>query len=269
MYGIIYKIKNKINGKLYIGQTIMPLEKRWAFHKSTNSGCRLLRSAIQKYGKENFEITIIARCNSPAEMDQREIFCIRIFNTIANYGYNLSAGGNAHIRSEEFIKKHKEAMSRPEVRKKISESKKGKKASEETKRKLSLLRKGKKHSPERIEKARLGLVGKPKSESHKKSLSIVRTGTKQTKETKNKISNWLKEHHPMRGKYHSEFSKNLMSKSAKKPIVCNETGKIYEGSTDAALEFGVSKHYIYRVLKGKARSCKGFTFRYYINKKNS
>ena len=32
MFGVIYIITNKINNKVYIGQTIQPLNKRWEGH---------------------------------------------------------------------------------------------------------------------------------------------------------------------------------------------------------------------------------------------
>jgi group I intron endonuclease len=59
---IIYKIKNKITYDLYIGQTIYSLQERWSSHcRNKKNGCRKLRHAIQKYGPENFEISVIAR----------------------------------------------------------------------------------------------------------------------------------------------------------------------------------------------------------------
>ena len=54
----IYKITNKINGKLYIGETKEKNpQKRWKGHIYSireGRGCPLLRSAFQKYGEENF-----------------------------------------------------------------------------------------------------------------------------------------------------------------------------------------------------------------------
>ena len=50
-YGIIYKITNKVNGKVYIGQTTKSLKKRWTEHVYTNPTRKyLLHKAIQKYG---------------------------------------------------------------------------------------------------------------------------------------------------------------------------------------------------------------------------
>jgi predicted GIY-YIG superfamily endonuclease len=48
----IYKITNTINGKVYIGQTIQPLDKRWSQHKRS---ARMkepysIHRAIAKYG---------------------------------------------------------------------------------------------------------------------------------------------------------------------------------------------------------------------------
>ena len=54
--GFIYKITNKVNNKVYIGQTSRSLEIRWREHKS-RAGCYYtshLYSAMNKYGVDNF-----------------------------------------------------------------------------------------------------------------------------------------------------------------------------------------------------------------------
>lgn len=132
MFGTIYKITNKENGKIYIGQTIRTLEKRWQFH-TLSKGCKALHAAIQKYGKDSFEIKPIVHCNSYAELNAREIMCIKLFNSLAPNGYNLKEGGKSGSPNEE-------------VRKKMSEARTGKKLSVETCRKMSMSRTGKGNS---------------------------------------------------------------------------------------------------------------------------
>lgn len=101
---IVYKITNNINNKVYIGQTVGSLKKRWISHynssKSTHRSA--IRSAIKKYGKDNFEIKVIARCESEDELDHRETYYIKLFNSLAPNGYNLVSGGNAnkHVSEE-------------------------------------------------------------------------------------------------------------------------------------------------------------------------
>ena len=54
--GFIYKITNKVNNKVYIGQTNRNLEIRWREHKS-RAGCHYtshLYGAMDKYGTDNF-----------------------------------------------------------------------------------------------------------------------------------------------------------------------------------------------------------------------
>ena len=57
--GYIYKIKNKIDNKTYIGQTTQDLESRWRNHRKNSSNCRYLKSAFKKYGVENFEFKLV------------------------------------------------------------------------------------------------------------------------------------------------------------------------------------------------------------------
>ena len=58
----IYKIENKVNGKVYIGQSI-DIEKRWKSHISyLNKGIhrnKHLQSAWDKYGEGNFDKKIL------------------------------------------------------------------------------------------------------------------------------------------------------------------------------------------------------------------
>lgn len=96
MNGIIYKITNKINGKVYIGQTIQSLKDRWYRHcakknLSDNEMNMHIKRAILKYGKENFTIEILEECNSTL-LNERERFYISYFNSYQD-GYNSTLGG--------------------------------------------------------------------------------------------------------------------------------------------------------------------------------
>ena len=100
---IIYKITNKINGKRYIGQTKFTIENRFKKHVYDAFGRdnrqQAIHAALRKYSVENFEIAIISHCNSIEEMNRREIYYIKLFNTLAPNGYNLSLGGNNSPRT--------------------------------------------------------------------------------------------------------------------------------------------------------------------------
>lgn len=49
---LIYKITNRVNGKVYIGQTSLPLEKRWATHQSLTHFLKRSRNSECKFSKE-------------------------------------------------------------------------------------------------------------------------------------------------------------------------------------------------------------------------
>lgn len=90
----IYKITNKINGKLYIGKTEETVEKRFKQHLSecNKDRCknRPLYRAIRKYGKENFEVSLIEETDDPCN---REVFWIEFYESFGN-GYNATKGGD-------------------------------------------------------------------------------------------------------------------------------------------------------------------------------
>ena len=97
----IYKIENKINGKVYIGQSVN-IKKRFIEHryraydtKDEKTFGLYLYCAIRKYGKENFSFSIIEECSTEA-LNEKEIYWIRYYQSNQKeYGYNLSDGGNS------------------------------------------------------------------------------------------------------------------------------------------------------------------------------
>ena len=102
--GYIYKITNKTDGKIYIGQTTQPLIMRWKHHRSMRGNCRYLKSAFKKYGIDNFDFEMICNC-SDEELDKFEIQYMEEFNSMVPNGYNLREGGNGGRHHEETKKK--------------------------------------------------------------------------------------------------------------------------------------------------------------------
>lgn len=155
---IVYKITNKINRKAYIGLTTQKLSNRWRAHCSRANGCVALKSALDKYGKENFIVEKIYEAISLEDLNKKEIEFINKFNTLTPNGYNLKTGGNRPYYSEESKKKMSIAhLGNPgywvgkshteDSKKRISESKTGVNLgpqSEKHKRKISASQSNKK-----------------------------------------------------------------------------------------------------------------------------
>lgn len=95
MKGYIYKITNKVNNKVYIGQTRYTVEFRWRqhIHKKDKT---YFHNAIHKYGIENFIIEVLEECPIN-QLNSREIFYIAKYDSFNN-GYNLTIGGDGNRR---------------------------------------------------------------------------------------------------------------------------------------------------------------------------
>ena len=99
----IYKYTNKINGKVYIGQT-NNLQKRFNGHKSEafnpkSKGYNLpFHCAIRKYGIKNFIYEVLEEIEDGESQDfinDREIFFIDFYHSLTTEnGYNLTMGGD-------------------------------------------------------------------------------------------------------------------------------------------------------------------------------
>lgn len=243
---IVYRATNRINGKVYIGQTVGGLNRRMSKHiglASLGNGF-YLHKAMRKYGAENFEWEVIRICDSIESLNAYEQYYILYYDSMTS-GYNQQSGGKNCRASKET----KEKMSKARLGKPMPEKTKnllsknspkywlGKKLSIETRQKMSKVRSGKKlkvhrfgeaasfygkkHTEESKEKMRIGHLGKKASAETKIKMSIARTGEKNhnygkrmSDEQKKKISQTQIErgtskgkNHPMYGKHHSEATK--------------------------------------------------------------
>lgn len=119
MSGLIYMIKSP-SDKHYIGQTTQTFANRMTRHKSAandlskTDGCRALNNAIRKYGWENMEKEILEENIETDQLDEKEVFYIEKYNSLAPTGYNLMSGGNSNkVMSEETKQlQHDSAMAR-------------------------------------------------------------------------------------------------------------------------------------------------------------
>lgn len=131
---VIYKIQNKVNKKMYIGQTNNPDRRKKRHFSELNSLSHKnthLQNSWNKYGSHNFIFEIIDKADSLDEILEKENFWINYYKTInRKFGYNLTDGGKTPVFCEETIKK-------------LSNFQKGRKKTEEHKRKISKANKGK------------------------------------------------------------------------------------------------------------------------------
>ena len=159
MTGAIYILRNKLNGKCYVGQTIHSMQRRFSQHRY--HGSMPIGGAIRKYGEGNFgkfEFTGIPY----SLMDVFEQEFIRMLNSVAPNGYNLHLGGQVN------------RVFTDETRKKISRGNSGKVRTAEQKERMSAALKGRVKSATECKHISEALKGKPKSEKHKRTLSISR-----------------------------------------------------------------------------------------------
>lgn len=105
-----------------------------------------MHGAIKKYGPENFTVEQIDVACTREELDAKEIYWIKYYNSMFPSGYNLTTGGKHCEISEE-------------VKQKLSIKNKGKGPSALCIAKSVEARKGKKLSKEHIEKLRKYRIG--------------------------------------------------------------------------------------------------------------
>lgn len=180
---VIYKIQNRINGKIYIGQTNKTADSRFKSHRNSRV---ILGKAIRKYGTENFDVSVIDTADNRPLLCAKEMYWIEKYKSKHPKGYNLTDGG--------------EGLFDPcqEVRDKISASCKGYKHTEETKEKF----RNRRWSPEEKEK---------RSVSVKKAVMNGRIPSRKGMQS------------PMKGEKHSEITKAKIREKRALQVTTPET----------------------------------------------
>lgn len=204
---MVYKTTNLINGKYYIGCHVA---------NDLNDGYlgsgKLLKRAVEKYGKESFKQTPLAICCDKKVMLAVEKEYVNKKMVGDTMSYNLKLGGEGgsngtfrgHKHSEETkaimsaktlgrkcsiearAKMSKAARARPgwtkEARLEMSRTRKGRRHSEETKRKISEANNGHKISVETRKKISEARKGKKASKETRAKMSAAKKGKKKSKE---------------------------------------------------------------------------------------
>lgn len=143
MTGYIYKFTNKVNSKVYVGQTYN-LQVRLNSHKSKALKIKnKFYNAVRKYGWDNFEFSVLSTVSANTKeelntlLDKLEIEYIKQYDSYKS-GYNSTLGGHSkrgYKLSKEFSEKCKNRTYSEDTRNKMSISAKNRIVSEETRMK--------------------------------------------------------------------------------------------------------------------------------------
>lgn len=224
---IIYKIVNKVTGKIYVGQTVMSLSRRWSQHKVAKR-ISPLYSSMKKHGCGSFVIEEICRAVSLEELNNLEIYYIRQLDCMYPKGYNLSTGGHSSNGTKPWNKGMK-GLKPPK-----SAFKKGHKTWN---------------------------AGKPQlSEETRRKQSIAKIGKHLSIDTEFKSG----QPSAFKGKKHSKQSLEKISVNGnRRAILCIETGQVYDSILDASKQLKIAKSYLRRlVISGTKHKKTGLTFKF-------
>ena len=237
----IYSIVNNINGKVYIGQSI-DIYKRWKAHIHRDS-MSLIHRAIQKYGEQNFTFSIIKSVSSDSPINRILLNCYECFfikqydATNRDKGYNITSGGNSFTHS----------------------------VSAETRKKIGDKNRGRKHSPEAISKIRASNLGRKHSAETKRKIAEGQKKRAPTSdETRRKIGD------ASRRRVETEISREHKRQAGYrrkhpelwKPVLCVETGIIYESAFSAGKDVNTYRSNITQVCKGTIKTAGGYHWQY-------
>lgn len=265
----IYKITNKINGKVYIGQSIN-IYTRWQEHlrlaKASNKKSSIISKAINKYGIENFNFEILLSYNSKEISKEilnlnEDLYILKYKSTNKKYGYNIKRV-DMHDKYNTFYGKHHKAS----TKKTLSEINKGLKSKK--RRAVECIETGKKFISI-SDAARYYNVHVINIINCIKGV-YLKTGGYTWKYIDYTITE--EEYMKMEEEYKQIIFKNEIINKEKekieeellsKKVFCIETNKIFSSIEEASKFFSIEQFFIKMNCLNKKSSCKGYHFCFY------
>ncbi len=232
MYGIIYKVTNIANNKVYIGKTSKTLEERKQNHLK-NRKYVYKRShfynAIDIYGEEVFLWEVIDSAEDETNLNKKEIFWIDFYKaTDRDKGYNMTIGGTSGNTNITKSEEEKQIIYSKTARKKEKHHFYGVKRSKECRNKIteSLISWHSSHKHPSL--------GKKRTENQKQKMSVSHIGL-QTRGNNGKA----------------------------KRVICIETGEIFACFKDAAEAIYGDAKYWYNINYsiGNRKAVKTFSWK--------
>ena len=180
----VYMIRNKVNGKVYIGSAAKSFIGRWRIHRhhlrSGTHHSAYLQHAWNKYGEESFEFCILQITLPEVAVEVEQSFIDRLQSADGKSGYNCSptAGSCRGMKAS------------AETKSKMSLDRRGKKLSAEHIANRSAAQRGMKQRPEVVEARAAANRGKKHSPETCANMSACQTGKRHSAETKTKIGDF-------------------------------------------------------------------------------
>lgn len=233
----IYIHKNKINNKVYVGQTSNKPQYRWNKGEGYKTST-LFYNAIQKYGWDNFQHIVLYTDLSLEEANSLEQYLIkRLKSDDRDFGYNILDGGTNYHHTEEQKQKQSAFMKKQWENQEYRQS-----------------------QSERMKK-------KWEDQEYRQNIIEKISGTNSHFYGSNKSG----QNNPMYGRHHTQESKKKMSQSQKKyaqthpdakkgknnpaarAVQCIQTGEIFDTCKQAAEWSHISTSSMNRNLHGQQK----------------
>lgn len=96
----VYKVTNKVNGKIYIGRTIDFFKRITQHCKESESATQPLHKDFLEFDISNFTWEILCIVDSKEKADAKEREYIKKFNSTEPNGYNRTLGGTGGVSSK-------------------------------------------------------------------------------------------------------------------------------------------------------------------------
>ena len=237
--GIIYITRCLTNQKVYVG-----LHTRG--RKDYLGSGKILKVAMKKYGRANFERTDLDVFLTLEEGHIKERRWIAALNSKVPNGYNLADGGQG-ASGYSHTATARAKMSAAKIGNTYARDNKGWRQSESTKNKISVAHKGKRMSEETRVKISVALTGKHLSKEHCANISAGHAGKHPTDLSRAKMSAAHKgvplsdEHKArMRGKrnYYP-----IVSEETRKKLSISHKGKSLSEETRKKISLALMKYY--------------------------